>query len=104
MEIPGATRIISVLPQILMNIADHHMTLQEAFDAPRIHCMTKSIYLESRIPGETRAALTRLGYPLVVKKRFDLYFGGAQGVAVDQKTGLLSGAAEPRREGAVSGY
>jgi gamma-glutamyltranspeptidase/glutathione hydrolase len=102
--IPGATRIISVLPQILMNIVDHHMTLQEAFDAPRIHSVTKTIYLESRIPGKTRAALTRLGYPLVVKKGFDLYFGGAQGVAVDQKTGLLSGAADPRREGAVSGY
>jgi gamma-glutamyltranspeptidase/glutathione hydrolase len=102
--IPGATRIISVLPQLLMNMIDHRLTLKEAINAPRIHCVTEPLYLESRIPGKVRGALARKGYPIILKKDFDLYFGGAQGVTIDEKTGLLSGAADPRREGNVSGY
>lgn len=102
--IPGATRIISVLPQILMNMIDHHLTLQEAINAPRIHCVTEPLYLESRLPKEVRGALARRGYPLVLKKDFDLYFGGAQAVMVDAETGKFFGAADPRRDGTVRGY
>jgi gamma-glutamyltranspeptidase/glutathione hydrolase len=102
--IPGATRIISVLPQILMNMIDHHLPLQEAINAPRIHCVTEPIYLESRISRKVRGALARRGYPLVVKNDFDLYFGGAQAVMIDEKTGMFFGAADPRREGTVLGY
>jgi len=101
---PGATRIISVLPQILMNMIDHGLTLGEAVNAPRIHCVTGVIYLETRIPGAVREALSRQGYQLALKKPFDLYFGGAQAVLVDEKTGMLYGYADPRREGSVLGY
>jgi gamma-glutamyltranspeptidase/glutathione hydrolase len=102
---PGATRIITVLPQILMNIIDHKMTIQKAIDAPRIHCEAdKEIFIESRIPKEVQDDLTRKGYKLVVKKDFDLYFGGTQGVIIDPKTGKPYGGADPRREGSVMGY
>jgi gamma-glutamyltranspeptidase/glutathione hydrolase len=101
---PGATRIISVLPQILMNLIDHGLPIQEAVNAPRIHCVTGELYLESRIPKQVRDALARKGYQFTLKKPFDLYFGGAQGVLVDEKTGLLYGDADPRREGFVLGY
>jgi gamma-glutamyltranspeptidase / glutathione hydrolase len=101
---PGATRIISSLPQILINIFDHGLFLEEAIRAPRMHCMTGVIYLEARIPQQVRSTLIRQGYRIHLKKNFDLYFGGAQGVAIDPKTGMLSGAADPRREGAISGY
>jgi gamma-glutamyltranspeptidase/glutathione hydrolase len=103
---PGGTRITSALVQVLMNLIDHRLTLQEAINAPRIHRHTKTgeLLLESRIPRKVRNTLARKGYPIVLKKDFDIYLGGAQGVAVDAETGLLSGAADPRREGAVSGY
>ncbi len=99
---PGATRIITVLPQILMNMIDRKMTIQEAINAPRFHCMTdKEVFLESRILQEVRNGLTRKGYSVVVKEGFDLYFGGAQGVMIDPETRSLYGGADPRREGSV---
>jgi gamma-glutamyltranspeptidase / glutathione hydrolase len=101
---PGATRIISALPQILMNIIDHQMNIQEAIDAPRIHCMTGEIFMESRIPKEAQQALIDKGHKLSVRKDFDLYFGGAQGVLIDPKTGTLYGGADPRRDGFAAGY
>jgi len=102
---PGATRIISVLPQILMNMIDHQMNLQEAIDSPRIHCMAgEEIFMESRIRKEVQDDLIRKEYKLVVKKDFDLYFGGAQGIVIDPETGILHGGADPRREGSVIGY
>ena len=103
---PGGTRITSALTQVLMNLIDHQLTLQEAINAPRIHrhTVTGELLLESRIPNKVRNALARQGYPIVLKKDFDIYLGGAQGVMIDAKTGVLSGAADPRREGTVSGY
>ncbi len=101
---PGGTRIISVLPQILMNMIDYKMNLQEAINAPRIHCMDgEEIFMESRIPKEVQDDLVRRGYRVTVKKDFDLYFGGTQGVVTDPNTGMLHGGADPRREGSVMG-
>jgi gamma-glutamyltranspeptidase/glutathione hydrolase len=101
---PGATRIISVLPQILMNMIDHKMNVQEAIDAARIHCMTGEFSMESRIPEDARQALINKGHKLSVKGDFDLYFGGAQGVLIDPKTGTFYGGADPRRDGFAAGY
>jgi gamma-glutamyltranspeptidase / glutathione hydrolase len=98
---PGATRIISVLPQIIMNIIDYGQDLQAAIDAPRFHCLSNLIELESRIPDSVQAALRRMGYPIVVRDPFDLYFGGAQGILIDPQTGRMQGAADPRRAGAA---
>jgi len=103
---PGGTRITSALTQVLVNLIDHQLELQEAINAPRIHrhTVTGELLLEARITPKVRNALARQGYPLVIKKDYDIYLGGAQGVSIDAKTGMLSGAADPRREGAVSGY
>jgi gamma-glutamyltranspeptidase / glutathione hydrolase len=101
---PGATRIITAMPQILMNIVDYGMDLQQAINAPRIHCMTGEIFMESRIPKETQEALKAKGHKVSLKGEMDLYFGGAQGVLVDPATGKLYGAADPRRDGFAKGY
>jgi len=101
---PGATRIISALSQILINIIDHKMDIQEAIDAPRIHCMTGEIFMESRIPKDVQQALINKGHKLNIRKEVDLYFGGAQGVMIDLKTGGFYGGADPRRDGVAVGY
>lgn len=101
---PGATRIISALPQILMNIVDYGMNLQEAIDAPRIHCMTGDIFMEARIPKEVQLSLVNMGHKLSLKKDVDLYFGGAQAVMLNLLTGKLYGAGDPRRDGVAIGY
>jgi gamma-glutamyltranspeptidase/glutathione hydrolase len=101
---PGATRILTAMPQIFMNIVDYGMDLQQAINAPRIHCMTGEIFMESRIPKEVQEALKAKGHKISVRGAMDLYFGGAQGVMVDAKTGKLYGAADPRRDGFAKGY
>ena len=102
---PGATRIITVLPQILINMIDRKMDIQEAINAPRFHCLAdKEVLMESRIPQGVRDVLTSKGYNVVVKESFDLYFGGAQGVMIAPGTRNLYGGADPRREGSVMLY
>lgn len=101
---PGATRIISALPQVLMNLIDHRMDLQQAINAPRVHCMSGTVDVESRIPEEVRAALKAKGHKLSVKGAVDLHFGGAQAVLVDLENGRFHGAADPRRDGVAAGY
>ncbi len=100
----GATRIVSGIPQILINMIDYGMDIQRAIEAPRIYCATTRITMESRIPTGIRRRLTQMGYTLDVRKSFDLYLGGAQGVMIDRKAGRLYGGADPRRSARVVGY
>jgi gamma-glutamyltranspeptidase / glutathione hydrolase len=101
---PGATRIISALPQIIVNVVDFRMNIQDAIEAPRIHCMTGDIFMESRIPQTTQEALKAMGHKLNVRGAVDLYFGGAQAVMIDRASGMLKGAGDPRRDGVAVGY
>ena len=101
---PGATRIISALTQIIVNVVDFRMNIQDAIDAPRIHCMTGDIFMESRIPKATQDSLAAMGHKLNVRGAVDLYFGGAQAVMIDRSSGKLYGAGDPRRDGVAVGY
>ena len=65
--------------------------------------MTGDIFMESRIPKEVQEALRAKGHKISVRGEMDLYFGGAQGVMVDAKTGKLYGGADPRRDGFARG-
>jgi gamma-glutamyltranspeptidase/glutathione hydrolase len=101
---PGATRIISVLPQILVNMVDFSMNLQEAIDAPRVHYADGEIWMEPRVPARVQRELADRGYKIELKKSFDLWFGGAQAVMIDPGSGKIYGGADPRRDGSVVGY
>ncbi len=100
----GATRIISGLAQIIMNIADYRMSLSDAIGAPRVTGYSEVITLESRIPEVVRRKLVSFGYSLDVRKAFDIFLGGAQGVMVAPASGRLEGGADPRRAGSVESY
>jgi gamma-glutamyltranspeptidase/glutathione hydrolase len=101
---PGATRIISALSQIIVNVVDFRMNIQDAIDASRMHCMTGDVFMESSISKVSQDALTAMGHKLNIKGAVDLYFGGAQGVMIDQKSHTLFGAGDPRRDGVAVGY
>ena len=60
--------------------------------------------MESRVPKEVQQALINKGHKLNVRKDFDLYFGGAQGIMIDPNTGILCGGADLRRDGFANGY
>jgi len=97
---PGGTRIFTAMVQIISNVVDFGMSMDEAIEAPRMHCYTsggkaKSIRVESRIPAITVKTLRVLGNEVDVKGDYDLYFGGAQGIMVID--GVLYGGGDSRR-------
>lgn len=103
---PGAARIVSVTAQLISNVLDYGLDIQAAIDAPRFHARDTEPHLsiEGRIPADTQTALERMGYALERYGDFDLFFGGAQGIVRDPRTGRLSGGADRRRDGAVIAY
>jgi len=102
---PGGKRIISTMAMLISNLVDYDMDIQSAIMAPRINNYEVGpLKIEARIPIEVQNELLQKGHELDVKKDFDLYFGGAQGVVIDQRTGRLHGGADPRRDGKAIGY
>jgi len=104
---PGGTRIFTAMTQIISNVIDFGMSMDEAIEAPRMHCYSsggeaKPIYVESRIPAITIEALRALGNEVEVRGAHDLYFGGAQGIML--KKGVLFGGGDSRRDGVAVGY
>lgn len=101
---PGATRIVSALAQIIINLVDFDMGLDEALEAPRIHCLAKTLAFEGRLPAGVAETLESWGHPLKKYPDWDNYFGGAQAILIDAKRGTLCGAADSRRDGFAAGY
>ncbi len=101
---PGATRIISALVQIIVNIVDFNMEIDDAIEAPRIHAIGDELYLENRFLEASMDSLRAWGHSLTIKAPYDLYFGGAQGILIDPNDSLIKGGADSRRDGDVVGY
>jgi gamma-glutamyltranspeptidase/glutathione hydrolase len=102
---PGGKRILSTVAMLISDLVDYGMDIQSAINTPRINNYEKGpLKIESRIPAEVQEQLEQMGHELEVKKDFDLYFGGAQGVVIDPGTGMLHGGADPRRDGKAIGY
>jgi gamma-glutamyltranspeptidase/glutathione hydrolase len=102
---PGGKRILSTVAMLISDLVDFDMDIQSAINTPRINNYESgSLKIEARIPVSVQNELREMGHQILVKKDFDLYFGGAQGVVIDQKTGVLHGGADPRRDGKAIGY
>ncbi|MCK7481853.1 MAG: gamma-glutamyltransferase [Candidatus Moduliflexus flocculans] len=101
---PGAARIVSALAQIIVNIVDFGLGLDEAIEAPRIHCLTQTLALEDRFPADVVEELKSWGHPVKLYPDWDNYFGGAQAILIDGRNKKLYGAADSRRDGFAAGY
>ncbi len=90
---PGATRIITALAQVLLNVLDFGMPIGEAVLAPRFDCQGDLIRCQARIP-EYVCAQVRERHPI---ERLPQSHGGlalVHAIAIDPDTGQLSGAAD----------
>ena len=98
----GSNRIRSAVLQVILRLVADGMPAQEAVEAGRVHFEEGIVQAE---PGVDETALERLearGIPVARWRRRNLFFGGAQTVARDPETGMLSGGGDPRRGGAVA--
>ena len=106
---PGGTRIFTSLTQIIINIIEFGMSLDEAIEAPRFFTyssegIARSLFIESRIPPDILRSLESMGHIVEVRGAYDKYFGGAQGIMIDQDKNRLIGGADSRRDGSGAGY
>ncbi len=101
---PGATRIITTISNLIVNLIDFKMDLQPAIVYPRFHNTNSSATsIEARISQDIVKGLETRGHKFEIKKELDLFFGGAQGVMF-APDGKLHGGADPRRDGVAVGY
>ena len=114
---PGGDTQVQTNMQVLSHIVDFGMTVQEAVEAARWnhdqHGTHPSGYggefgdedrleIEGRYPQDTLDALRAKGHQLIVPAdwaAWDHWWGSAQAIMVDQDTGTLMGAADPRGDG-----
>jgi gamma-glutamyltranspeptidase/glutathione hydrolase len=90
---PGATRIITAVAQVILNIIDFGMSVSEAVLAPRFDCQGDVIKCQARIP-EYVCAVVRRQHPI---DRLPQSHGGlalVHAIAEDPVTGALSGGAD----------
>ncbi|HTE61607.1 MAG TPA: gamma-glutamyltransferase [Solirubrobacteraceae bacterium] len=95
----GSNRIRSAILQVVIGVLDQGLGVQDAIDAPRVHFEDEIAYVE---PGLDTAGLESDQRTLVRFSSRNLFFGGAQAVQRDLRTGKLSGGGDPRRGGAVA--
>lgn len=98
---PGGSRIITTTLQIILNVVDHQMNIAEATAAPRIHnqWLPDEIRIEEGLSPDTIALLESRGHKLAVKNSM----GSTQSIM--RIGGVLAGASDPRRPGALTtGY
>jgi gamma-glutamyltranspeptidase/glutathione hydrolase len=111
---PGGPRIINAVFQIIVNVIDYGMNIQQAIDAPRIHQQwlpDEVIYEPFGLSDDTRRALEAMGHKLRLttdkesKAGSQLRFmGDAQGVMIEEGTGVRLGASDSRNWGEPAGY
>jgi gamma-glutamyltranspeptidase/glutathione hydrolase len=90
---PGATRIITSIAQVIVNVLSFGMSLSDAVLAPRIDCELAEIRAQARIP-ESVVAEVRKRHPI---RRVPFTHGGfalVHAIATDPETGRHTGAAD----------
>ena len=91
--------------QFVSNVVDFGMNIQAALDAPRFSKETFAgcdVSLESRIPESIRNELSAHGHQMVMRGDFSATrMGSGQAVQRNFKTGVNTGASDPRKDGAA---
>lgn len=102
---PGSYGIMQTQVQAMVQYLDYGLPLQLAIEAPRARLWDgRLVEAENRIAPETLAELKRRGHEIVAfDTGWTMRCGGMQAVAVDPETGVMTGAADPRRDGYAVG-
>lgn len=95
---------------IVTRVVDFGMTPQEAISAPRWlygrtwGAASNDLKLEGRIPKNVADELHRRGHPVRSVEDYTDTMGHAGAILVDQASGVLQGATDPRGDGLAAAY
>ena len=101
---PGGSTIITVVLQVVLNCIDFNMNIYDAIQKPRIHhqWIPDSIYYEQNaVSYEVRKKLHAMGYNFEPAPSM---LGLVEGIMIDNKSNIISGADDPRGGGLALGY
>jgi gamma-glutamyltranspeptidase/glutathione hydrolase len=101
---PGGPTITTTVANILMGVVDYGLNIQEAVNAPRFHnqWLPDEIMMEHvGFSPDTVGILQRMGHKVDVRSGF---WGDAECIMVDPKTGERLGASDGRNYGEAIGY
>lgn len=102
----GGARIINAVLQIVINIIDHGMNIQQAIDAPRIHHQWFPDVVRHEPFGlsiDTLRVLESFGHKLE-EATTPRNIASAEGIMIEEVTGMRLGASDPRNDGVPVGY
>jgi gamma-glutamyltranspeptidase/glutathione hydrolase len=99
---PGGPTIITTVANVLIGVVDFGLDIQEAVNAPRFHnqWLPDVILVEDRISPDTMNVLRSKGHKLTVRH----FWGDAECIMVDPKTGERLAGADGRNNGKAVGY
>ena len=95
---PGATRIITSVLQVILNVIEFGMDIEQAVHAPRFDCQLDAINCQRRIPIWTLDEVNKRHPALHIPYSH----GGlalVHAIHIDPQTGALTGAADTGNEG-----
>ena len=97
---PGGYGQVQSNLQMLTAHLDHGLDIQAMVETPRwLSHEERRVVIESRFPAATIAGLEARGHRLEVKGPWSSGMGDGQAIRIDQASGVIEGAADPRREG-----
>jgi gamma-glutamyltranspeptidase/glutathione hydrolase len=101
---PGGPTIITTVANVLMGVVDYGMNIQESVNAPRFHnqWLPDLVMLEKfGISPDTVRILESMGHQIKDDREF---WGDAECIAIDPKTGERLGASDGRNNGKAVGF
>ena len=99
---PGGPTIITTVANVLIGVVDFGLDIQESVNAPRFHnqWLPDVILVEDRLSPDTMNVLRSKGHKLTVRH----FWGDAECIMVDPKTGERLAGADGRNNGKAVGY
>ena len=102
---PGGDSQTQTILQITHNMLVFGMTPQQAIEAPRFRSLSGlRLAIEDRVSEEALLDLRKRGHLLNLVEGWTATFGGAHMIHHDPETGVLTAAADPRREAYAIAY
>jgi gamma-glutamyltranspeptidase/glutathione hydrolase len=108
---PGGSTIPTTVVNDILSPLVNGLSIQATSDAPRFHhqYLPDQLQFEKAFPHDTVDALKAMGYIVTQTNEADTHvpgvWGGSELIEIDQKTGALQGANDPRYpQGKVASY
>ena len=64
----GGYRIETAVLHAFLHAAEFGLSIQDAIDAPRVHCQGRQTYVDARIPADVQRALAEMGHDVVLQR------------------------------------